>query len=190
VEAAVRAALEPHVRAIELVGSRADGRATECSDWDFRVETDDFEALAAALPGLVASLDPLAAQWDRLSAYWCYMLILPGPTKVDLIFSEQPHVDGPPWQPSRENLAELDAHFWDWVLWLGSKEAAGKDERVAEELTKLMAHLLGPLGVARAPASVAEAVADYRAARDRAERELGVSVPRELERAVAPALSR
>ena len=29
---------------------------------------------------------PVVAQWDRLSRIWCYMLILPGPAKVDLLF--------------------------------------------------------------------------------------------------------
>jgi hypothetical protein len=180
----------PAVRRVELVGSRAEGGATELSDWDFRVEAEDFADLAAALPDLVEELEPLAAQWDRLSQTQCFMLIVPGPAKVDLIFPEQPHVHEPPWRPDRENLAELDAHFWDWMLWLNAKEAGGKREHVSDELEKLTAHLLGPLGVEQVPGSVAEAVAAYREARARAERDLGVAVPRELERAVAPVLIR
>jgi hypothetical protein len=84
----VPAALTTHpaVKAVELAGSRAEGRATDVSDWDFLVATDRFEDLVADLPGLVAELEPLAQQWDRLSPSWCYMLILRGPVKVDLIF--------------------------------------------------------------------------------------------------------
>jgi len=135
----VPAALTAHpaVKAVELAGSRAEGRATELSDWDFLVATDHFEDIVADLPGLVAELEPLAQQWDRLSPSWCYMLILRGPVKVDLIFPDEPHLDDPPWRPDRENLAALDAHFWDWTLWLSSKVASGKDELVAGELAKL-----------------------------------------------------
>jgi nucleotidyltransferase-like protein len=176
-------AVAPHpaVRRIELAGSRAEGRATELSDWDFLVETDHFEDLAAELPALIAGLEPLAQQWDRLSPSWCYMLILRGPVKVDLIFPEEPHLEDPPWRPDGENLAAVDAHFWDWVLWLRSKEAAGKAELVASELVKLFDHLLRPLGAGQAPSSVAGAVEMYRSLR---------AHPTELEQEVAPALTR
>lgn len=179
----------PAVKRIELVGSRAEGRATEFSDWDFRLETDRLDDLVAALPGAVACLEPLAQQWDRLSPYWCYMLLLRGPVKVDLILPDEPRVEDPPWRPEPDSLAALDAHFWDWTLWLRSKQAAGKAERVEAELQKLFHHLLLPLGADRPPSSVAEAVEMYLPLRERAERELGVTVPRELEREVAPALS-
>ena len=56
------------------------------------------------------------------------------------------------------------------------------------ELEKLHGHLLAPLGVGAAPSSIGEAVVTYREARDRAERRFGVTVSRELEGAVAPAL--
>ena len=169
----------PAVRGVELVGSRAEDRATERSDWDFRVDTDEFEVLAPALPSLVAELEPLAEQWDRLSPYWCYMLIVRGPTKIDLIFPEEQHDLEPPWQPRVDDAAAIDAHFWDWALWLRSKEAAGKAEQVETELVKLYGHLLGPLGADRAPSSVGQAVESYRALR---------AHPTELEQAVAPAL--
>jgi predicted nucleotidyltransferase len=55
------------IRSIALVGSRADGTATAFSDWDFRVEADEFEAASKALPHLLAPLEPLVQQWDRLS---------------------------------------------------------------------------------------------------------------------------
>jgi predicted nucleotidyltransferase len=188
---AVVAAVSPHpaVRRIELVGSRAEGRATEWSDWDFAVETSDFDAVAAALPELLEPLEPLAQQWDRLSAEQCWMLILAGPLKVDLIFGDEPHAPEGPWEVRSDALAGIDDHFWDWMLWLRAKDRAGKSELVAAELEKLFGHLLGPLGVARAPSSVAEALADYRRARDQAEARLGILVSRRLERAVAPALA-
>jgi hypothetical protein len=187
----VSGAVSPHpaVRSIELAGSRAQGRASRLSDWDFRVETDDFDALAPDLPELVAKLGPLAEQWDRLSPFRCFMLILRGPVKVDLIFPNEPHATEPPWRPSPDNLAALDTHFWDWALWLRSKEAAAKAELVAKELQKLFEHLLRPLGAERPPTSVAGAVDAYRSLRARAEEELGLPIPRELEREVAPVLS-
>lgn len=178
----------PAVRSVELTGSRAEGRATSHSDWDFAVATDDFQALARDLPELCAPLAPVAEQWDRLSPHQCWMLILPGPAKVDLIFPDEPHEDEPPWQPTRENLAAIDRHFWDWALWLRSKEAAGKQELLENELEKLRRHLLAPLGATAKPDSVADAVAAYRDARARAESRFGCQVPRVLETAVAGAV--
>jgi predicted nucleotidyltransferase len=55
------------IRSIALVGSRAEETATAFSDWDFRVEADEFEAASKALPHLLAPLEPLVQQWDRLS---------------------------------------------------------------------------------------------------------------------------
>jgi hypothetical protein len=136
---------------------------------------------------LLAPLAPLAQQWDRLSSTWCWMLILRGPTKVDLIFPEEAHTDEPPWQPSVGNLAAIDAHFWDWTLWLRGKEAGGKADLLDAELDKLFLHLLAPLGVSARPRTLVEAIAEYHGARERAERALGVEVPRDLEAAVASA---
>jgi hypothetical protein len=178
----------PAVERIELIGSRAEGRATEWSDWDFGVWARDFGAVVEALPGLLGPLEPLVQQWDRLSDTWCWMPILRGPVKVDLIFPEEPHAKESPWVPAPDTLAGIDDHFWDWMLWLRGKEAAGKEELVAGELEKLFGHLLGPLGVEAAPSSVTDAVAAYRTARDRAERRFGRTVSRELERAVAASL--
>src|SRR5207342_893733 len=110
-------ALERHpaVRRVRLVGSRAAGTATAVSDWDFAVETDDFRAIARDIGTVLATLQPLAQQWDRLSETQCWMVMLPGPVKLDFIFDE-PHDDEPPWRPDRSNLAAIDAHFWDWAL--------------------------------------------------------------------------
>ena len=99
-----------------------------------------------------------------------------------------PHAHEPPWEPSAETLPGIDLHFWDWVLWLASKEAAGKEEQVERELAKLHDHLLGRLGAPRPPRSVADAVDLYRAARARGERKYGLTVSRSVEEAIAPAL--
>jgi hypothetical protein len=173
------------VRRIALAGSRASGQARADSDWDFLVEARDFAAVAAALPGLLAPLEPLAQQWDRLSDEQCWMLILRGPVKVDLIFPEEPHVHEPPWVPSAENLAMIDAHLWDWLLWLRSKG----DDLVAAELEKLFVHLLRPIGVVRVPSSVAQAVEFYRPARDALAARLGCVISPALEIEVAAALA-
>lgn len=184
---AVRQAVarHPEVRSIELAGSRATGHARPDSDWDFLVEARDFDAVAAALPVLLAPLEPLAQQWDRLSDEQCWMLILRGPVKVDLIFPEEPHIHEPPWVPRADNLDAIDAHLWDWLLWLRSKG----DDLVAAELEKLFVHLLRPLGVERIPSSVADAVALYRPARDALAARLGCVISPGLEAEVAPVLA-
>jgi hypothetical protein len=160
------------------------------SDWDFEVMTDGFDAVARELPALVAELEPLAQQWDRISEYPCYMLMLIGPVKVDLIFPGEPYESLPPWRVSAETLDGLDRHFWDWILWLASKREKGQDELVRHELVKMSEHLLRPLGVDRVPGSIEAALETYRFARDRRERELGVEVSRRLEREVLPAVCR
>jgi hypothetical protein len=189
--ASVRAALLPHrhIRAVELVGSRATGSSTPLSDWDFEVETDDFGAVARALPALVSALEPLAQQWDRISEYPCYMLMLIGPVKVDLIFPGEPYESLPPWTVSAETLDGIDQHFWDWILWLASKREKGKDDLIRRELEKMSEHLLRPLGVDAAPGSIEAALEGYRRARDEREREFGREVSRRREREVLPAVS-
>jgi hypothetical protein len=171
----------PAVRSIQLVGSRAEGRASERSDWDFCIETDDFDALAHELPHLLAPLAPLTQQWDRLGPYHCWMLVLPGPVKVEMLFPHQPQEPEPPWVATTENLAAIDRQFWDWVLWASGKEVAGKTDVVAAEQRMLFDHLLAPLGGDRSPVSVANAIDTYRRVRTQAEEHFGVSVPRRLE---------
>lgn len=177
------------VERIELTGSRASGRAMPLSDWDFRVVAAHFDEVRGVLPELVAPLRPVVAQWDRLSRTWCYMLILSGPAKVDLIFG-QPHAALPPWLAGASPLRGIDDHFWDWALWLRSKQAAGRRGLVAAELDRLHEHLLGPLGVMPAPRTLELAVTGYRAARDEWERRLGMGIPRAAEEAVIGAVLR
>jgi hypothetical protein len=183
------AAVERHpaVREVAFVGSRAEGRANPWSDWDFRVAANDFAGVAEGLPDMLVFLDPLVQQWDPLSPEMCWMLILRGPAKVDLIFPDEPHSTEPPWTPTAENLGLIDGHFWDWALWLKGKEAGGKIEVVTSELEKLFDYLLAPLGVERSPTALEEAVGSYREARDRAEKRFGVTVRRDLDAAAARA---
>jgi predicted nucleotidyltransferase len=190
-EARVREALGAHpaVSSVELVGSRAQGRETMLSDWDFLVKVDVFAEVRETLSDLVAPLQPIVEQWDRLSEEASYyMLLLPGGVKVDLVFDVPPVLE-PPWEVRAETLPALDAHFWDWILWLGGKQLAGDDRLVRITLDRLMyEHLLRPVGLAEPPATIAEAIERYRAARSECERELGVQVPRAAEEAVLPRL--
>jgi hypothetical protein len=182
--------LEPHpaVRRVTLAGSRAAGTETPLSDWDFSVETRDFAALSEALPELTAPLAPLAQQWDPLGEHPTYMLMLRGPTKIDLIFFEETMIERPPWEASGATLAAIDAHFWDWILWLAAKRAGGHDDLVRQEFEKMHGYLLRPLGVEPAPTTIEQAVEEYVAASRSAERRLGVEVPRGLRDEVQPAI--
>ncbi|MGZ8652518.1 MAG: hypothetical protein ACXWX5_10140 [Actinomycetota bacterium] len=187
---AVTAALmeHPSVRAVELVGSRAAGTAVPLSDWDLVLTVDDRERVVADLPGLVSTLEPIAEQWDRLGAeeYSCYMLLLAGPRKIDLIFPGMVHHPAPPWEPGPSTLVAIDRHFWDWTLWLSSKEQAGRFELVGEQLELMTRHLLRPMGDEELHRTIAGAVRWYRTARDTLEPRFGVRVPRAVERAVLP----
>jgi hypothetical protein len=184
--------LAPHpaVVRVELVGTRARGEATVLSDWDFRIDTKNAGLLVRDLPALVAPLEPLAAQWDRLTERATYMLLLPGAIKVDLFPGDERRAIESPWKPGPANLVAVDAHFWDWNLWLGGKVLAEKADVVAEELPKMQQHLLGPLGVPQPPTTVEQAVLVYQVARDRLERSWGISVPRRLGDEVEAALAR
>ncbi len=115
------------------------------------------------------------------------MVIVAGPLKLDFIFDE-PHNNEPPWHPEPNNLAAIDAHFWDWTVWLLSKQVRGRTELVATELQKMFNHLLHPVGVQAVPVSLEMAVASYLVARARLERDLAVVVPRALEHEVVRAL--
>jgi hypothetical protein len=181
--------LEPHpsVRRVTLAGSRAAGTPTPLSDWDFAVEADDFAVLSEALPELTAPLEPLAQQWDPLGEHPTYMLTLRGPTKIDLIFFEETMTERPPWEVSAATLAAIDAHFWDWTLWLAAKRSRGHDDLVRQELEKMHGYLLRPLGVEDAPTTIEQAVEGYLEASRSAERRLGVEVPRGLREEVQPA---
>lgn len=169
----------PSVRSVTLVGSRGRGDATPLSDWDFQVDTDDFAPVRDALPSLVASIEPLVTLWDPLADHQTFMLILRGPTKVDLIFDE-PTIALPPYEVRADNLNAIDAHFWDWCLWLVSKRAAGKTGLLSDELAKMKWYILEPIGAGGTPTDLGAAVDLYLAARTTQEARTGVHVPREL----------
>jgi len=179
----------PAVQDVRLVGSRATGTATALSDWDFAVETDDFEEVVRDIASLLDPLDPLVQQWDPLSDTWCWMAILRGPVKLDFIFAN-PHQSDPPWRPGTDNLIAIDSHFWDWVLWLAAKQTALKTDLVRSELDKLWWHILSPMGVESRPLTIEDALVSYLTARDRFERTLNLSVPRTLEHEIRPILAR
>jgi hypothetical protein len=173
---------------VRFSGSRAAGSEHALSDWDFLVEAADFGRLRGDLPGLVEPLRPLAARWDPYSDHVCFMVMLPGPTKVDLIFPSVPQEWAPPWDVSAETLPAIDEHFWDWVLWLAQKELGGSD--LTESIADLHRLLLAPMGASAAPISIEDALATYLELRGRLEERYGFRVPRELQREVEPALTR
>ena len=100
-------ACDARIQRVELAGSRARGAATALSDWDFTVTTAEFDAVRDVLPSVTASQRPVVAQWDRLSRNWCYMMILGGPAKVDLLFG-WPHPIAPPWLVTAATLTPID----------------------------------------------------------------------------------
>lgn len=180
----------PGVVGVVLVGSRATGEAGPLSDWDFRLDTSDFSAAARDLPRISQELGALAWQWDRLSDHACFMLMLEGAVKVDLLFLDQPHDVLPPWVGSKETLEGIDWHSWDWIVWLASKQAKGKAGLVETELGKMSEHILRPMGVEMIPKSIEHAVKAYRGALDDWERKLGRTVDRNLSIAVLKRLGR
>jgi hypothetical protein len=115
--AAVKAALEEHpaVACVELVGSRAAGRTHKLSDWDLSVRAADFARIAADLPGLGAPQQPLHQFWDPYGRHYAYMVLLRGPTKLDVCFFDEPHEYEPLYEVSAETLPTIDLPFWDWI---------------------------------------------------------------------------
>ncbi len=174
---------------VVLGGSRARGAATELSDWDIYLAGDP-EGMMVEVPALVASFGPLAAFWEPLSEQAGYMVVMDGPIQVDLFPIEASRQIQPPWLASADTLAAIDAHFWDWTLWLGGKVLRGEQQLVADELVEMHRFLLAPLGVALAPASLDAAVASYHRARAEAMDAFGVVVEQELGRQVTDALRR
>jgi hypothetical protein len=183
-------AWHPAVTGVELAGSRSRGTHEELSDWDFAVETSDFDAVAHDLPTLVAPLDPLGEQWEPIGHFPVYQVLLRGPTKVEYLFLEHSQEPMPPLEPSADTLVAINTHFWDWIWWLATKASVGRDDLVAEHLSQLDAHLLQPMGVTTMPTSIDAAVDPFVARRDALERKYGVSVPRGLEEEVRRGIRR
>jgi hypothetical protein len=187
----IRAAVlaDPCVRSVELTGSRANGTATGLPDWDYRIISADPAGTARRLPGLVSSLKPLAALWDPLASQPVYMIVLPGAVKADLFPGLPPRpAPAPPPAVSGATLPTIDAHFWDWTLWLGAKRLRGRDALVGTELARMWHYLLQPLGSPHPPAGQQEAVTSYLQLRREQEQRLGAAVPRDLGDAVTARL--
>jgi hypothetical protein len=161
-------AAHPAVVAVDLVGSQLDGTSTPLSDWDFKIEASDKQRVFDELPSVILAFHPLAAFWDPLGEHRNYMAIFPGLLKLDLHLDMAP-LPARPWVIGPETLHAVDAHFWDWTLWLAGKKLKGRDELVTNELVKMHHYLLGPLGAERLPEDLDEAVATYLLARSEAE---------------------
>jgi predicted nucleotidyltransferase len=172
-----------------LTGSRAAGDPTPLSDWDFELDADDVGQLWERLPAALEDLEPLALFWDPLGERPNLIVVLDGPVKVDLILDGHPFTPSPPWVAECETLPAIDAHFWDWTLWLGAKQLRGQDELVRSQLERQHQHLLGPLGVEEVPDSITDAVAVYLAARARHEERCDTQVDRRLGDQVQRALA-
>jgi predicted nucleotidyltransferase len=188
---AVPDALEAHllVRGVRLVGSRGRGRFHALSDWDFLVSTGDFPEVARDLPRLVAPLEPLSELWDPYSDRACYMLMLRGPIKIDLIFPSEKRKWSGAWAPSADTLADIERHFWDWILWLEQKRRGGRTRQLEKSLGDMYRLLLRPMGVTEEPPTVSDAVGAYLAARNELEARFGLEIDRVLEREVRPVVS-
>ena len=136
------------------------------------------------MPLLVAPLEPLGEQWEPMGHFPCYQVLMRGPTKVEYLFLDETQEPMPPVRPGPETLGAIDTHFWDWTWWLISKDAAGRDDLVAEHLRQLHEHLLRPLGITEAPLDIDAAIAAFVTRRDALEHEYGISLSRALEQEV------
>jgi predicted nucleotidyltransferase len=178
------------VTSVKFAGSRSRGTHEQLSDWDFAVETSDFEALARDLPALVAPLEPLGQQWEPLGHFPAYQVLLRGPTKIEYLFLDRSQDPLPPLKPSRDTLPAINTHFWDWTWWLTTKASIGRTDLVAEHLPRLYSQLLEPMGISAVPATIESAIEAFVARRNALEQELGLSVDRALESEVRQGIAR
>ncbi len=180
----------PAVKSVTFAGSRSRGTHEELSDWDFAVETSDFDGLARDLPALVAPLDPLGQQWEPMGHFPVYQVFLRGPTKIEYLFLQQSQDPAPPPELNRDTLPAINTHFWDWIWWLTTKASIGRSDLVAEHLPQLHAQLLQPMGISAVPTSIESALEAFVARRNALEEEFGVSVDRALENEVRHGIDR
>src|SRR5204863_3839056 len=96
----------------------------------------------------------------------------------------------PPPKPSKDTLAAINTHFWDWSWWLATKASIGRSDLVAEHMPQLYAHLLRPIGVSTVPRSIESAIEAFVGRRNALEQEFGVSVDRALETEVREGIDR
>jgi hypothetical protein len=180
----------PAVKSVEFAGSRSRGTHEDLSDWDFAVETSDFDALARDLPALVAPLDPLGQQWEPMGHFPVYQVFLRGPTKIEYLFLDRSQDPLPPQEPSKDTLPAINTHFWDWIWWLTTKASIGRSDLVAEHMPQLYAHLLRPMGISAVPGGIESAIDMFVARRNALEEEFGISVDRALETEVRRGIDR
>ena len=180
----------PAVTSVKFAGSRSRGTHEQLSDWDFAVETSDFEALAQDLPALVAPLDPLGQQWEPMGHFPVYQVLLRGPTKIEYLFLDRSQDPMPPLTPSPDTLPAINTHFWDWIWWLTTKASIGRTDLVAEHMPRLYTQLLEPMGISAVPETIESAIEVFVARRDALEQELGVSVDSALENEVRQGIAR
>jgi hypothetical protein len=177
------------VQAVKLVGSGAAGERTPLSDWDFELDIED-EGVLEAVERALQRLPVLALFWDPLSARANLIVILDGPIKIDVIV---PGIGNPHpvsrWTATADTLPQIDAHFWDWTLWLGAKHLRGKAPLVRTELAKMWDALLEPMAATRPPRNIGDAIGMYVDARSERERELEIRVNRRLEQQVRGVLA-
>jgi hypothetical protein len=110
--------------------------------------------------------------------------------KVDLLLDlpeRRPPADPP--AVTAATLPGIDAHFWDWNLWLGSKRLRGTETLVRTELAKMWGYLLKPLGGIAAPTTQHEAIAEYLRLLPRLERRHNIHIAPDLGRAVQATLA-
>ena len=136
----------PAVTGAEFAGSRSRGEHHELSDWDVAVQTSDFAAVARDMHALVAPLEPIGEQWEPVGHFPVYQVMLRGPTKLEYLFLDESQDAMPALAPGPDTLAAINTHFWDWIWWLITKDAAGRGDLVAEHMPQMHAHLLRPLG--------------------------------------------
>ena len=149
--------------------------------------TSDFAAVARDLPALIAPLHPLGQQWEPLGHFPVYQVLLPGPTKVEYLFLDQSQQAMPAPKPGPATLDAINTHFWDWIWWIATKAAIGRNDLVAEHLPQLFGRLLRPIGVTEPPADIGAAIDAFISRRDELERDYGITVSRELEEEVRAA---
>ena len=180
----------PAVDRVEFAGSRSRGTHEDLSDWDFAVETSDFESLSRDLPDMVAPLHPLSQQWEPVGSFPAYQVLLPGLTKIEYLFLNRSQEPRPPLRPSRDTLVDINTHFWDWIWWITTKAAAGRMDLVADHLAQLHGQILASMGIPTAPDTIGAAVEVFIERRDALEAEFGLTVDRRLEQEVQQGISR
>jgi hypothetical protein len=180
----------PAVESVEFAGSRSRGTHEQLSDWDFAVETSDFEALAQDMPALVAPLDPLGQQWEPMGHFPVYQVLLRGPTKIEYLFLDHGQDPMPPPEPSADTLAAINTHFWDWIWWLATKASVSRSNLVAEHMPQLHTQLLRPMGISAVPATIGSAIEAFVARRNALETDFGISIDRALETEVRRGIDR